>query len=64
MKSLPEFLEGIVAEMRDETHGWSEVSEAALFTRDRESGIITLCRWGEDDGLLEDVGWNPAPRVH
>lgn len=59
--SLPDFLTKIADEMRAGT--WSPSIEACLLVKNMESagldketgaeiGIITICRWGEDDGLL------------
>lgn len=51
---LPSYLEQIAAEMRAGT--WSPVSEACLLFKDMASedpAVITVLRWGENDGLMD-----------
>lgn len=52
--SLPAFLESIAREMRAGT--WSPVSEACLLFKDmahEDPAVITVLRWGENDGLMD-----------
>jgi hypothetical protein len=51
---LPAYLETIAAEMR--AGNWSPVSEACLLFKDMENhdpAVITVLRWGENDGLMD-----------
>lgn len=46
-------LEKVAAQMRSGEYTAS--SEAILLTRDVETGMVTICRWGEGTQLLKDA---------
>lgn len=51
---LPSYLEHIASEIR--AGSWSPVSEACLLFKDmanEDPAIITVLRWGENDGLMD-----------
>lgn len=46
-------LESIVRQMR--CGDFSASSEMILLARDEETGAVTICRWGDGTGLLQEA---------
>lgn len=59
--TLPVFLENIARQMR--CGDYSPSIEAVVLTMDTETGIVTIHRWGEPSGLLDEEELREVARL-